>query len=217
MPNVFVYNGLQEDAAEFDRFAKMFRNVLRRDTYSVYPISHEFFSTKAWMSYCRALIVSTENSAQIESSVRKLMQEYFKQGGKLMFFCDLKSDEESLWFLKSIMDDSAMIDKIREGFKRFDQTGLMPINLTGKQTIKGADKNASEHYLAMMRVENAASVLYLSADSSGTVAFVAGEPAALLNQNLEVWKDLVRVLDLDVSATVQPAMTSGYLVSRDKV
>lgn len=216
-PNLFVYNGAQEDPKEFEKFYKIFKTALRRDTYAIYPLSHKFISAMPWMPYCRALFVSTEKSNQINADVRKMMESYFKQGGKLMFFCDLKCDPDALWFLKSAITDDKLAKDVHEGFQRFDKTGLMPVNLTGKQVVKGSDTNVNEQYLAMMRIENAVSILYLATDTGSTVAFAAGEPEMFLNQNVEVWKDILRVLDMDVSTNVQPALTSGYLVCKDKV
>lgn len=215
---VYVYTGrLGEDIERFEKFDEAVKLLLKPNSFKYSHLDQTRLSSDInLLKICKALLMAPATNQEFNEKSRKNLLNYFAGGGKVMFFGDFKTDPDWLWFLKYSFKDEQILSRIFSAFEKFVKGDRIPTNLQALQ-LPTDGKIVNEYSVAFIRVENTIPLLYLSCENGSTAAFAAASPQEVMEQNLTVWKDLLRIIDVIIFPGQDHRFTFNRMLSRVEV
>uniref|UniRef100_A0A915L0S2 BPL/LPL catalytic domain-containing protein n=1 Tax=Romanomermis culicivorax TaxID=13658 RepID=A0A915L0S2_ROMCU len=166
-----------------------------------------------------AIVLAAENSAKdVDEKSKRNLLDYFRRGGKVLFLGRTTADENWTWLLDSLVPDKQILGNVKSKFDKFAGGERIPsdwpVQINSDSKSGDAKYEKQNYAVAMLKVDGMIPVLYVSADEAGTVAFAAAHPFDLLDQNVNVWKDLLRVIDVNVLPGQDHKFTYNRMMNR---
>lgn len=216
---VLVFTGSKgEDAERFSKFDAAVKASLKPESFKYRHLDQTKLSSDINLSskVCKALLLAPASSDEFDEKSRKNLFSYFSSGGKIMFFGENEKDPNWLWFLDYAFKDKQILSRIQTAFLKFVKGERIPTDLQALQLSTDKD-SGSEFSAAFIKVENLIPVLYVSREDGSTAAFAASSPESILNQDLTVWKDLLRIIDVVLVPGQDHRFTFTRMLSRIEV